>query len=91
MVRLGAIDGWDMSSYLDDLEIRVRRGISLELLPLCRFAGITKGRARFLFENGITGPEKFPEAVGKFGDDEIDDAFQKAIEIAARECCEASH
>ena len=91
LMRLGAIEDWDMSSFIDDLEIRVRRGITPELLPLCRFAGITKGRAAFLFESGITGPEKFHEAVDKFGDDEIDDAFQKAIETAARECCQASN
>jgi replicative superfamily II helicase len=44
---------WDKADFFDTLELRVKLGIDSELVDLCKLQGISKGRARFLYDMGI--------------------------------------
>jgi replicative superfamily II helicase len=71
--------GWDRTSFFEDLELRVRKGIDSSLVPLCRCEGIGKGRAEYLYEIGVRGPDDMHKALSQVGDD-VDEEFRKAIE-----------
>lgn len=82
--ELNSFGSWGMDGYFDDLEIRVRKGIGVELLPLCRLPGINKKRARYLFDIGVREREDFQSIINNLSED-IDDDFQSAIRTIARQ------
>jgi len=69
---------WGKQGFLTELAWRCRRGIPHHLVPLCRLPGITKGRARFLHERGITCQEEVAEEYRNLEGD-VDELFMKAL------------
>jgi replicative superfamily II helicase len=76
---------WDTGDYFQELELRVKKGLRPPLVPLCKFEGMTKGRADYLYNLGIRSGPDFASVVGRL-DDDIDDDFKETIERIAREC-----
>lgn len=77
--------GWGMEDFFDELELRVRKGITPDLVPLCRHEGISKARASYLKGLGVTSVDGLASLVGRL-DEEIDDDFRETIERIARRC-----
>jgi replicative superfamily II helicase len=69
---------WGMSDYFDELETRVKNGITPELLELCKLNGISKGRAAYLYNMGVTNLEELREQAENL-EDEIEEDFMNAI------------
>lgn len=82
--------GWGMGDYFEELELRVKKGLQPHLVPLCKFAGMTKGRAEYLYNLGVESGNDFIE-IGNKLDDDIDDDFKETIERIARKFRPASH
>lgn len=78
---------WDMADYFDELMLRVKKGLLPELLPLCKFDGMTKARADYLYNMGIQSGYDFVGIGDKF-DNEIDDDFKQTIKRIARQFSE---
>jgi len=74
--------GWRMDDYFDELELRVRKGLPPHLVPLCKFEGMTKGRADYLYNLGVKCGQDFVTIDNKL-DDDIDDEFKETIERIA--------
>jgi len=74
---------WGMSDFFEELELRVRKGLVPDLVPLCRFSGITKARGKYLHELGARGPDDFSRMIGKL-DEDIEDDFKEVLERIAR-------
>ena len=70
--------GWDRESFFEDLELMVRKGISLSLLDLCKLPGITKGRADYLYNMGAKDAEGIAE-IYKNIEDELDESFRDIL------------
>lgn len=79
---------WHMSDYFDELEMRVKKGLPPQLVPLCKFEGMTKARADYLYNMGIRSGLDFVTIGDKF-DSDIDDDFKETIEKIARQFSEA--
>ena len=77
--------GWNEEEFFSDLEKRVRGGIRAELLPLCKIPGISKGKADYLFENGISGISDLSKAL----DLDIDEDFLEIVKTAVNGGCVA--
>jgi hypothetical protein len=75
--------GWGREDYWAELKTRVSLGIGPELMQLCRYPGITKGRAQYLHSVGVTGEGDMKRALELI--EEVDDDFRFAIESAARQ------
>ena len=58
LVGLDGVEGWEMSGFFNELENRMGKGIPSYLADLCEIPGITKGRAEYLYENGITDKDE---------------------------------
>lgn len=71
--------GWDASDFLDEVELRVRKGVSWRLVPMCRFKGITKSKAEHLYDLGIRSVHDFERALEMIDDEEFCDALRRAI------------
>ena len=69
---------WDRGDFFDEMEIMVRKGISVELVSLCKLPGITKGRADFLYNSGAKDAESIEGILGNI-DDDLDDPFRAAL------------
>ena len=85
---LGMLDkncGWKMEDFFDELELRVKKGLPPHLVPLCKFDGMTKGRADYLHSLGVKCGKVFIN-IGNKLDEDIDDDFKETIERIAREC-----
>lgn len=81
--ELDKVGKWGMGQFFDNLEVRVKKGIGLDLLPLCRLPGINKTRAQYLFDIGVRERGDFKAIVDKLSE-EIDDDFKSTIRIIAR-------
>jgi len=75
--------GWGMDDFFDELELRVKKGIGPDLVPLCRLSGISKARAKYLRAAGVASAADMAAVLGRL-DEEIDDDFREAIERIAR-------
>ena len=80
---LNVAAGWGMEDFFDDLEMRIKKGLVPDLVPLCRFSGMNKERASYLYELGVRAPCDFGLMMGRL-DEEIDDDFKQTIENIAR-------
>lgn len=69
---------WGMTDYFDELELRVKKGVPPELMDLCKLQGITKGRAAFLYNTGVTNLEELREQAENL-EGEIEEDFMDAI------------
>lgn len=69
---------WGMTDFFDDLTTRVRRGVPLELMDLCKLEGISKGRAAYLYNVDITNLDELREQADNL-EGEIDENFMDAI------------
>lgn len=79
LVRLDKeVAGWNRGRFFDDVELMVRKGITVSLVELCRLPGITKGRADFLYNAGARDAEGIAEIIGNI-QDELDESFEAAL------------
>ena len=79
LVRLDKeVAGWDKGTFFDEMEIMVRKGVSVELVPLCKLPGITKGRADFLYNSGARDADSI-EGILPNIEDELDEPFLTAL------------
>lgn len=69
---IGGLKEWHNQEYWDALPIRIKYGVSSNLVPLCRIPGVGGGRARKLFDAGIQSvrdvrerPEVVKQALGR--------------------------
>ncbi|MCK5397101.1 MAG: ski2-type helicase, partial [Thermoplasmata archaeon] len=62
MRELARLFGSPLTGTLNSLVMRLRHGIKEELLPLASIQGIGRKRARTLYDEGFTDPEKLIEA-----------------------------
>jgi hypothetical protein len=83
---LDKVMGWNKRGFLTELAWRCRRGIPSHLVPLCRLPGISKGRAVFLYEQGVTCREKIAEEYHNL-EGEVDDLFGRALRNIANGIC----
>ena len=74
---------WGMTDFFDDLELRIRYAIAPELIELCKLPGISKGKAAFLYNTGVTNLEELREQHENF-EGEVDEAFWDSIKKAVR-------
>lgn len=70
---------WDKSEWLDGLELRVKKSLVPELVPLCRMDGINKSRALHLYNMGVCSSEDVTEDLVSSLDGEIEDDFLYAL------------
>ena len=70
--------GWNRECFFEDLELMVRKGISLSLLDLCKLPGITKGRADYLYNMGAKDAEGIAD-IFKNIEDDIDEQFVEIL------------
>lgn len=75
--------GWEMEDFFDELDLRVRKGLPPELVPLCKFDGINKTRAVYLYSLGVECLKDFEGAINKI-EDVDDDEFKQAVKKIAR-------
>lgn len=82
LIYLNKHAGWEMEDFFDELDLRIRKGLPPELVPLCKLEGINKSRASYLYSLGIKCHEDFEFALNKL--DEVDDDFREAVKKVAR-------
>jgi len=70
---------WDSEDFLDEVELRVRKNIGPHLVPLCRFSGITKTKAEFLYDLGVRDITGFERVLNAVDDPELCESMQKAL------------
>jgi replicative superfamily II helicase len=79
LVRLDKeVTKWGRVEFFDDLEIMVRKGVTVDLVNLCKLPGITKGRADFLYNNGARDAESIEGILSNI-EDELDEPFLEAL------------
>ena len=61
---------WEMGDWFDELELRVRKGVTPNLVPLCKLDGITKNRAAYLYNLGAREADDLADVVNSIDDDE---------------------
>jgi len=76
---------WGMDDFFKDLELRVKKGLVPDLVPLGKLPGMNKSRSEYLYSLGARSSEDFGSMLRKL-DEEIDDDFKKTIEEIARKC-----
>ena len=69
---------WDRGVFFDEMEIMIRKGVSVDLVSLCKLPGITKGRADFLYNSGARDADSIEGIMGNI-DDELDESFREAL------------
>ena len=82
---LNKYSNWKMDDFFDELVLRVKKGLPPYLVPLCKFDGMTKGRADYLYSMGVQCGKDFA-SIGNKLDEDIDDDFKETIERITREC-----
>ena len=68
---------WDRVTFFDEMELMIHKGVSVDLVELCKLPGITKGRADFLYNNGARDAESI-EGILPNIEDELDEPFLSA-------------
>ena len=76
------VSRWGMREFFDELLVRVRKGIPVVLAELCKLPNITKGRADYLYNMGVSSAEDIKDNIDNFGDD-IDEDFTQALRSIA--------
>ena len=84
LVRIAEDKGWNKKDFFEDVETMVRKGISTNLLDLCKLPNITKGRAEFLYENGAYDESSLVGIMANI-EDEVDVSFAEALKGIADE------
>ena len=75
---LNKVMGWGQESFLEELAWRCRRGIPNHLIKLCKLPGITKGKAQYLYDLGMTDQESIALNYDNvYG--EVDDIFWRTL------------
>jgi replicative superfamily II helicase len=69
---------WGRTDYFEELALRIKLSVDPELLELCKLPGISKGRALFLYNAGVTGLDELKEQYENF-EGEIDENFWNTI------------
>ena len=79
LIRLDKEDaGWNRGMFFDDMELMVRKAISIPLVDLCKLPGMTKGRADYLYNVGARDAESIADVFPNIEDD-IDESFKELL------------
>jgi hypothetical protein len=82
LVNLDRVEEWQMSGFFDELENRMGKGIPSFLADLCEIPGMTKGRAAYLYNQGIIDRQGIRESASSL-EGEVDDDFMKILREVA--------
>lgn len=74
---------WNRVEFFEDVDLMVRKGIKTVLVELCKLPGITKGRADYLYNMGVTDATGIEDILGNI-EDEIDAPFNEALKEIVR-------
>lgn len=83
---LDRVMNWDREEFFGELAWRCKRGIPHHLVELCKLPGITKGRAVYLHDLGMTDRERI-ELNYENVQGEVDDQFWLALRNIAHGVC----
>jgi hypothetical protein len=86
LIDLDSAMEWRKQTFLKELAWRLKGGIPSYLAPLCCLPGITKGRARFLYDQGFTCRGEIAERYHNLEGD-VDELFLKALRNIAHGFC----
>lgn len=83
---LDGVMRWDREEFFEELAWRCKRGIPHHLVNLCKLPGISKGRAAYLYDLGMTDRERI-ELNYENVQGEVDDQFWMALRNIANGIC----
>lgn len=74
--------GWDSADYIEEVEIRIRKGVLSHLVPLCKLH-ISKNKAKYLYDLGIRSIDDFSYALEVIDDENLCKPIRAALESSA--------
>lgn len=83
---LDGVKHWGKEDFFTELAWRCRRGIPHHLVELCKLPGISKGRAVFLHDLGMTDRSRIETGYDNL-EGEVDEHFWKALRNIAHGVC----